>query len=98
MRLEQDLVGGISMEAIMKGNKKEEKMDERIKKLRFDFEAETDIALDKSPDDWQNYALWLEKLTIEKLNGQMIKENDVLKNMVNDVVARLQEGIVQRVD
>ena len=73
-------------------------MEESIKKLRFDFEAETDIVVDKSPEDWQRYAMWLEKITVNELNKQMVKENVVLKDMMQEALNLLQEGIVARVD
>jgi len=103
MRLVQGAVKAVSLEPIMKQQMKketikEEKMEESIQKLRLDFEAETDISIDKSPADWQQYAMWLEQMTVNELNGQMVKENLVLKDMMQEAMTLLQEGIVKRID
>lgn len=98
MKLDQEISGIMSMEPIMNIEKREGDMEDSIRKLRFDFEAETDIIIDKSPEDWQKYAKWLERLTINEMNNRMIKENTVLKDMMQEALNVLQEGIVNRID
>lgn len=86
------------MQMVMKQRMMEDTMDENVRKLRFDFEAETDIDIDESSENWQEYAQWLEKLSVSKLNNEMVKENDALRNMMNEAMGLLEEGVVSRIE
>ena len=64
-------------------------MQETKEKLRLTFEAETDVVIEAYPEDWKRYAKWLEKLAIEKLNNEVIKENELLRNAMQKAMKAL---------
>ncbi len=64
-------------------------MQETKEKLRLAFEAETDVVIEAYPEDWKKYAEWLEKLAIEKLNNDVIKENELLRNAMQKAMSTL---------
>ena len=64
-------------------------MQESKEKLRLTFEAETDIVIEAYPEDWKKYAEWLENLAIEKLNNEVIKENELLRNAMQKAMKAL---------
>ena len=64
-------------------------MEESKERLRLAFEAETDIVIDAYPKDWKKYAEWLEKLAIKKLNNEVIKENELLRNAMQKAMKAL---------
>lgn len=64
--------------------------------LRQRFEAETDIEIDQQPRDWGKYATWLEKLAIKELNNELARENELLRNKMEEAVNVLEEGIAGR--
>ncbi len=64
-------------------------MEETKEKLRLTFEAETDVIIEAYPEDWKKYAKWLEKLAIEKLNNEVIKENELLRNAMQKAMKAL---------
>ncbi len=64
-------------------------MEESKERLRLAFEAETDIVIDAYPQDWKKYAEWLENLAIEKLNNEVIKENELLRNAMQKAMSTL---------
>lgn len=65
-------------------------MDKSREYLRMQFEAETDIVIEAHPDDWKDYALWLEKLSIKDLNSEVIKMYKHLREKVHQVVDILE--------
>ena len=64
-------------------------MEESKEKLRLTFEAETDVIIEAYPEDWKRYAKWLEKLAIEKLNNEIIEENELLRNAMQKAMKAL---------
>ena len=64
-------------------------MEESKERLRLAFEAETDIVIDAYPQDWKKYAEWLENLAIKKLNNEVIKENELLRNAMQKAMSTL---------
>ncbi len=64
-------------------------MEESKERLRLAFEAETDIVIDAYPKDWKKYAEWLENLAIKKLNNEVIKENELLRNAMQKAMKAL---------
>ncbi len=61
--------------------------------LRQRFQAQTDIEVDPQPQDWKQYAEWLEKLAVKELNNELIIENEVLWNRMREARDVLEEGI-----
>ena len=64
-------------------------MQESKEKLRLAFEAETDVVIEAYPEDWKKYAKWLENLAIKKLNNEVIKENELLRNAMQKAMKAL---------
>lgn len=68
-------------------------MKESRQRLRLRFQAETDVDVDPCPQDWKRYAEWLEKLAIDKLNNQLVKENNLLLKKIQEAMDALEEGM-----
>jgi len=68
-------------------------MKESKEMLRFRFQAETDVEIDPTPADWQQYAGWLEVLAINELNNELLKENEMLKQKMREAMSVLEKGI-----
>ncbi len=64
-------------------------MQETKEKLRQTFEAKTNVVIEAYPEDWKQYAKWLENLAIEKLNNDVIKENEMLRNVIQKAMSAL---------
>ncbi len=64
-------------------------MEESKERLRLAFEAETDIEIDAYPSNWKKYAEWLESFSIKKLNNEVIKENELLRNAMQKAMSAL---------
>ena len=64
-------------------------MEKSKEKLRLAFEAETNVVIEAYPEDWKKYAKWLENLAIEKLNNEVIKENELLRNVMQKAMSAL---------
>ena len=64
-------------------------MQESKEKLRLTFEAETNVVIEAYPQDWKKYAEWLENLAIKKLNNEVIKENELLRNAMQKAMSTL---------
>ncbi|MFA5878779.1 MAG: hypothetical protein WC860_01245 [Candidatus Margulisiibacteriota bacterium] len=64
--------------------------------LRLQFYAQTDIEIyaKAKRQDWQNYALWLENLAIEKLNQDIILENKKLREAFCKAQDILESGLL----
>ena len=69
-------------------------MKESKKMLRLRFQAKTDVEIDPTPSDWQQYAEWLEVLAIKELNNEMLKEHGMLKQKMRQAMDVLEKGIV----
>ena len=65
-------------------------MEETKEKLRMQFEIETNIPTDPYPHNWQQYAMWLEKLRIQEINNKLVKENLLLRNKINEAINVLE--------
>ncbi len=61
--------------------------------LRQRFQAQTDIEIHPQPEDWKQYAEWLEKLAVRELNNELVRENEMLRNRMQEAVNVLEEGI-----
>ena len=68
-------------------------MKESREMLRQRFQAQTDIEVDPQPGDWKRYAEWLEKLSIKELNSELVKENEMLRNKIQEAMDVLEQGI-----
>ncbi len=68
-------------------------MLEGKKMLRQRFQAETDVEMEPEPQDWQQYALWLEHLALNELNAELIEENEFLRDAMKNAFSILDEGI-----
>ncbi|MEK6697421.1 MAG: hypothetical protein AABZ10_00060 [Nitrospirota bacterium] len=68
-------------------------MEESKEKLRLRFQAETDVVIEPYPEDWKQYAEWLENLAIKELNNEMVKENELLLKKIREAMDALEEGI-----
>ncbi len=66
--------------------------------LRERFFCETDIKLDPTPDDWRQYALWLEKDAVTRLNAEAMAENALLRDAFFHVTDLLDATLTRRVD
>ena len=56
--------------------------------LRQRFEAETDIEIESKPSEWKQYAEWVEKLSIKKINNKLVRENEMLRNRMQEAIDR----------
>jgi len=54
-------------------------MKETIEELRLRFEAESDLKIKETLNDWKSYANWLEKISIQEINNETIVENKKLR-------------------
>ncbi len=62
--------------------------------LRQRFLAEADIDLhEPKPEDWKQYAEWLENLVFEKLNSELAKSNELLRYRIHEAMVSLEEGL-----
>lgn len=68
-------------------------MKESKEMLRLRFQAETDVEIEPVPADWRRYAEWLEALAVKELNKEMLKENEMLKNRMQDAMDIFEKGI-----
>lgn len=68
-------------------------MEESRELLRQRFEAMTDIIVGQKPDDWQQYAKWLEKLALERLNNEIVMANEYLRKKMSKAIDILEKGI-----
>lgn len=68
-------------------------MEESRQKLRLLFQAETDVVIEPHPEDWKQYAEWLENLAIKELNNEIVKENELLLKKIREAMNILEEGI-----
>lgn len=71
-------------------------MDEAKEKLRADFYAKTDITPGEAPCSWKEYAEWLEELNVEKINGEILRKNEKLIKLLDNVIEILEVGIAER--
>ena len=60
--------------------------------LRQRFYAQTDIEIGEHPGAWEQYAKWLEKLAIKELNVELVKDNDALRDKMQEAMDALDEG------
>lgn len=68
-------------------------MEESKQRLRLRFQAETDVEIEPCPEDWKLYAEWLEKLAVNDLNNEMVKENELLLKKIQEAMETLEEGL-----
>ena len=71
-------------------------MNETKEKLRADFYAKTDLKPGEEPCSWKNYAEWLEELKTEKINEELLKKNERLLKIIDNVVEILEIGSAKR--
>ncbi|MFA5880128.1 MAG: hypothetical protein WC860_08165 [Candidatus Margulisiibacteriota bacterium] len=81
-------------------------MKSSIKTLHSEFYAQTDIKIAVGNKkncslqqlyDWQKYAKWLENLSIEKINNDLIKENNFLHKKIYESIDTLEIAISSRI-
>ena len=69
-------------------------MHENRKELRTQFYAKTNIEVNSEvSNNWQQYACWLENLSFEKLNNEIIKENKKLRRAFYEAIDILDLGL-----
>lgn len=61
--------------------------------LRQRFYAQTDVEIVENPGAWEQYAKWLEKLAIKELNTELVKDNDALRDKMQEAMDTLDEGL-----
>ncbi len=71
-------------------------MQEGKELLRSCFEAQTDIVVGTTPDDWRKYSEWLEKLAIDRLNMEIEKDNNRLRDKIDQAMEVLEEATTGR--
>ena len=72
-------------------------MSDAITELRTRFECETDIKLDPTPEDWKQYATWLEKEVETRINAEAISENHLLRDTFFQVSDLLEQTLTRLV-
>jgi hypothetical protein len=63
-----------------------------------------EVALCSSPDmsgcqrglHWKEYAEWIEKLSVRKINNELVRENEMLRNRMQEAMNTLEAGISGR--
>jgi hypothetical protein len=68
-------------------------MEQGKEALRLRFESQTDIVLVPHPEHWQEYAEWLEELAVNELNNELMRENELLRNKMQEAMNALEQGI-----
>ena len=71
-------------------------MDEAREKLRADFYAKTDIVVSVAPESWERYARYLEDLSIEKINSELLRKNERMTKKIEDIMLMLEQVITER--
>ena len=71
-------------------------MNEAREKLRADFYAKTDIVVDIAPESWEKYAKYLEDLSIEKINVELLRKNERMTKRIEDIMLILEQVITER--
>ena len=71
-------------------------MDEAREKLRADFYAKTDIVVNIVPESWERYARYLEDLSIEKINSELLRKNERMTKRIEDIILMLEQVITER--
>ena len=84
----------MSSSAVIKNDRKSGKESKAM--LRQRFEAETDIEIEPRSPDWKQYAEWIEKLSVRKINNGLVMENEMLRNSMQEAMNTLEAGISGR--
>jgi len=71
-------------------------MNQAKEKLRGDFYAKTDISVNIEPENWQKYAEWLENLTVEKMNAEILYRYNRLYEKVEMIIDVLDKSLSER--
>ena len=71
-------------------------MEEAREKLRADFYAHTDITVSIAPESWQKYAEFLEEISCEKINEELLRRNAKLSDDIEKVINILENSISSR--
>ncbi|MFA5878867.1 MAG: hypothetical protein WC860_01690 [Candidatus Margulisiibacteriota bacterium] len=66
--------------------------------LRLRFEAETDIQINEKLLNWKPYAIWLEKLKMQKLNNEIIAENNKFREAYWQTMELLEGVLVSPIE
>lgn len=74
--------------------KRESILEEGREMLRSRFEAKTDIILG-NPADWKLYAEWLEKSAVRKINNEIARANELLRNKLQQAMNILEQGLTK---
>ena len=61
------------------------------------FYAETNFEICENFKNWQVYALWLENISIAKLNQELILENQKLREAFYSAMDILEHGLVDKI-
>ena len=64
--------------------------------LRQRFYAETDTKIDARSGDWKQYAEWLENQAFGKINDELIKRNEMQRNVMAKAKSCLEQGLIGR--
>lgn len=72
-------------------------MNETAERLRLKFESETDLIISEESNDWEDYALWLEHICTEEIKNNTIKENNILRNIIQETINALEQVLTSRI-
>lgn len=72
-------------------------MGDAKERLRLKFESETDIVIDEKTKAWEKYALWLERVNAEKIKNKIVKENNFIRDKIQNAFDILDEAISHKV-
>jgi len=72
-------------------------MQEISKELRLQFYAETNFELKEKSKNWQTYSKWLEQLSFQKINSELIMENKKLQKAFDKAINILDSGLINRI-
>ena len=68
-------------------------MKESKEELRLRFYGITNKTI---PENWNRYAEWLENLAIDELRSELMKENQYLREKIQEAIDILEEGQIER--
>ena len=74
-------------------------MNPLINELRLQFYAQTDVEITSKARfrAWQEYALWLEAFQAKKFRDELLKENNLLREGIHEVMAILETAVSSRI-
>ncbi|MFC1616705.1 hypothetical protein ACFL2K_00630 [Candidatus Margulisiibacteriota bacterium] len=68
-----------------------------IKKLREQFEINTNIIIEPCQENWKKYARWLESIIIDNKDNEIVKKHEILKEKIYKTMDELEMAISNRI-